>query len=86
MPEYDYACPDGHTTTMVLKMTEAHPATVECDCGRNATRVFQAPAAIHFHGRGFTANDFQNRKRRPNPGDDLPRQHDPAAAAIARSL
>lgn len=57
-------------------------------CGKIAERVFAPPAAIHYRGRGFYATDVkgaQERKRRPNPGDDLFIGHDPQAAAIARS-
>lgn len=58
-------------------------------CAKRAKRVFSPLAAIHFRGRGFYATDVnsaQRRRRRPNPGDDLFKPHDPDAAAIARSL
>lgn len=58
-------------------------------CLHPARRVYTAPAAIHFRGPGFYSTDVkarQERKRRPNPGDDLYVGHDRAAAQIARSL
>lgn len=58
-------------------------------CGQEARRLLTPPAAIHFHGPGFYATDVkgaQQRRRRPNAGDDLRRFHDPDAARIARTL
>jgi predicted nucleic acid-binding Zn ribbon protein len=70
-----------------------HPAAVGIPtdglCGMQATRVWEAPAAIHFKGPGFYSTDVkgrQERRRRPNPGDDLFVGHDQTAADIARSL
>lgn len=90
MARYDFRCPRGHLTTLTQSMTEPLPATLACGtCERPAERVYEPPAAIHFKGRGFYATDVkgaQERRRRPNPADDLARHHDPAAARIARSL
>lgn len=90
MPVYPYRCPEGHVTELVQKMSDPTPSVVECDeCDCNAQRVFTAPAAIHYKGRGFYSTDVvgsQERRRRPNPGDDLHREHDQTAANIARSL
>ena len=65
------------------------PTAVACPCGGHADRVYQAPAAIHFHGLGFHATDVTgrlHRRRRPNPGDDLPVEFDDAAARIADAI
>lgn len=89
MARYDYRCPDGHVTELVLPIGEDLPASTQCICDEPAVRVFTAPAAIHFKGRGFYATDVkgsQERRRRSNPGDKLARTHDPDAAAIVRSL
>ncbi len=89
MARYEYRCPLGHVTELVQSMMAPTPATTECQCEETASRVFTAPSAIHFKGPGFYATDVkgtQQRKRRPNPGDDLYRSHDQAAANIARSL
>jgi predicted nucleic acid-binding Zn ribbon protein len=71
-------------------MSVPTPAEWRCDeHGVMAPREWTAPAAIHFRGSGFYSTDVkgaQERRRRPNPGDDLHRPHDPAAAKIARSL
>lgn len=86
---YPFRCPNGHDTELVLSMHDDIPATTECICDETATRVWEAPAAIHFKGRGFYATDVkgsQERRRRPNAGDSLARIHDPEAAALAKSL
>jgi hypothetical protein len=65
------------------------PAVVTCRCNRTAKRVFSPPAAIHFRGGGFYATDVTgriHRKRRPNPGDDLPVEFDTPAARIADAI
>lgn len=78
---YDFECPAGHREEHVFAMEDV-PAVVDCDCGRRAARVFAAPT-IHMEGQ---ANKLGSpRRRRPNPGDSLPRFHDPEAAAIARA-
>lgn len=102
MPAYTYRCPAGHLIEHVQSIHDPLPATIACPvvivstddaselhCASHASRVIDAPAAVHFKGPGFYSTDVrgsQQRRRRPNPGDDLLRQHDPAAAAIARSL
>jgi predicted nucleic acid-binding Zn ribbon protein len=99
VPTYLFRCPDGHHREIVMSIHDELPTTVACQqlldspeilvCEHVAERVFLPPAAIHFKGRGFYATDVtgaQQRRRRPNPGDDLYRGHDPDAAAIARSL
>jgi predicted nucleic acid-binding Zn ribbon protein len=97
MARYDYRCPLGHVTILIQPMADDTPASVQCDgmvsgielCAATAERVWEPPAAIHFHGPGFYATDVkgsQERRRRPNAGDKLERVHDPDAAAIARSL
>jgi putative FmdB family regulatory protein len=90
MPSYDFACPDGHVTELVQKMSDPLSETTDCGtCDLRATRVFAPPAAVHFKGSGFYSTDVkgrQERKRRPNAADDLYRGHDDQAAAIARSL
>ena len=68
----------------------AYEVQTELDlCGADARRVYSAPAAIHFKAGGFYSTDVkarQERRRRPNPGDDLYVGHDEAARRIARSL
>lgn len=56
-------------------------------CGARARRLFNVPAAIHFKGAGFYSTDVKGRverRRRPNPGDDLATPFDTHAAAVAR--
>lgn len=74
-------CPEA------LEETEL-PGVVVC-CGLAAARVIDAPIAVNFLAPGFYSTDVkarQQRKRRPNAGDDLHRTHDEAARRIARSL
>lgn len=88
MPSYEFECPLGHRVELVQKMSDPLPAKVEC-CEYDAQRVWSAPAAIHFRAPGFYSTDVrarQERRRRPNAADDLPRNHDQTAANIARSL
>lgn len=83
----DLTCQHGKRETHTNDPSEQ--GRLDGACLQRAARVFWAPAAIHFKGRGFYATDVkgaQERRRRPNPGDDLPRQHDPVADALARSL
>lgn len=84
MPRYDFQCAKGHVSEHVFGMTMV-PATVVCDCGASAQRQFAAPT-VQFHGRSSFTDGATRRKRRPNAGDDLHREHDPVAAAIAKSL
>ncbi len=66
-------------------MAEVPPA-ITCGCEREARRVFTPPAAIHFRCGGFYSTDVRgklHRKRRPNPGDDLPVEFDAPVARIA---
>jgi len=90
MALYEYQCPGGHV--MELRQAMADPTPSELRCAEHdaaAPRLFTPPAAIHFRGAGFYATDVkssQERRRRPNAGDDLARNHDPVAAAIAKSL
>lgn len=90
MPAYTFRCPDGHVTELVQKFSDPLSEVVDCDgCDLRAHRVYEPPAAIHFRAPGFYSTDVkarQERRRRPNAGDDLFRPHDPAAAKIARSL
>ena len=89
MPTYEYRCADDHISELRQRMSDPTPTSIECHCGAPAARVWSAPAAIHFKGRGFYSTDVrgrQERRRRPNAGDDLYRDHDVDAAAIARSL
>jgi predicted nucleic acid-binding Zn ribbon protein len=102
MARYEFRCPRNHATEVVAPMSEGAPPSIQCEasvlpltggpgvrCGEIASRVFTPLAAIHFFGKGFYATDVnsaQRRRRRPNAGDDLHREHDPTAAAIARSL
>jgi putative FmdB family regulatory protein len=90
MPTYVYQCPHGHETERVQSIHDALPGRIGCNvCAHGATRKFLPPAAIHYKGRGFYSTDVkgaQERRRRPNPGDDLPNTHQPDTAAIARSL
>lgn len=54
-------------------------------CGLAATRVFLAPAAVHYKGPGFYETDYRQKydlKSRKRPADDLPI---PAEAAITRA-
>jgi putative FmdB family regulatory protein len=91
MPRYDYRCPFGHETEAIFSMGDAPqeiPCT-SCPDAQAATRVFSVPAAIHFHGSGFYNTDVNGRtrrKRRPNPGDDLYKEFDTAAARIADAI
>lgn len=94
MARYDFRCGAGVDTVLIQPMASPTPAEQPCDCDRpgcdgTASRVWEAPAAIHFKGQGFYATDVkgsQERRRRPNSGDRLARPHDPDAAQIARSL
>lgn len=66
MPVYEYRCPNGHQTEEVCKAGDA-PAVVDCDharCQQRASRVFTTPM--------MPLMNCQTRKRRKNPGDDLP--------------
>lgn len=89
MPTYDFKCSAGHVTEHVCPMSEI-PETVLCEnCRRRGQRVFSAPAAILFRGGGFYSTDVNGRvrrKRRPNPGDDLPVEFDHGAARIADAI
>jgi predicted nucleic acid-binding Zn ribbon protein len=90
VPLYEYQCPAGHTIELSQPIADPTPSELLCE-GHDmmAARVWAPPAAIHFKGAGFYSTDVkgaQERRRRPNPGDDLHRPHDPAAAKIARSL
>jgi predicted nucleic acid-binding Zn ribbon protein len=102
VPRYDFRCPAGHVTEQTFAMAEVPPC-IECpDCPAPdassmeslegpeiAYRVYQAPAAIHFHGSGFYQTDVTSRvgrRRRPNPGDDLPVEFDTDAARIADAI
>lgn len=88
MPTYSYRCPEDHQSEQVFKMANI-PEHIECECGKRAVRVWEAPAAIHFRGGGFYETDVRSklhRKRRSNPGDDLPVEFDSTAARIAEAL
>lgn len=89
MPSHEYRCPNGHVTTLDVRITEEVPGTTECICDERAARVWEAPAAIHFKGPGFYSTDVKGRlerRRRANPGDDLHKEFDDGAARIADSL
>lgn len=79
--------PDALACTHVdgaLDLGGDKPAVTVTPCDQLARRRFSL-AAIHFKGGGFYANDYKgryDRKRRPNPGDDL---SIPAEAAITRA-
>lgn len=78
MPLYDFKCADEHITTVNVGMSEVRP-TVDCaHCQQTALRVFSAPMVPVLDGW----NAKFGRKRRPNPGDDIKRDHDPAAHAM----
>jgi predicted nucleic acid-binding Zn ribbon protein len=65
------------------------PPAITCHCQQEARRVFAPPAAIHFKGGGFYATDVAgkvHRRRRANPGDDLPVEFDAPAARIADAI
>jgi putative FmdB family regulatory protein len=88
MPAYDFRCKQGHVTERRFSMADV-PSIITCRCNRSARRVFAPPAAIHFRGSGFYATDVTgrvHRRRRPNPGDDLPVEFDTAAARIADAV
>jgi putative FmdB family regulatory protein len=88
VPTYSYRCPEDHQSEQVFKMVDV-PEHVECSCGKRAVRVWEAPAAIHFRAPGFYSTDVQSklyRKRRSNPGDDLPTEFDQGAARIADAI
>lgn len=89
MPRYDYRCEFcGATTERLFPMAEV-PAEVTCECDAIAHRVYAPPAAIHFHGAGFYSTDVKgalHRRRRPNAGDDLPKEFDHGAARIADAI
>lgn len=123
MPVYEYQCPEGHVTELVLPMADEKPATTHCThpveptntandtlaasawgryernpddpegppvfvghvCGADAARVWEPWAATIYKGAGTYTSDYKlkyDRKRRPNPGDDLPL---PLEAAITRA-
>lgn len=89
---YEFACECGATKELRQRMSDDLPETLPCGvggCEGRARRVWSPPAAVHFKGNGFYSTDVkgrQERKRRPNPGDDLHVGHDEAARRIARSL
>lgn len=88
MPAYDFKCPHGHQVERSFPMAVV-PVSVVCDCGERARRVYQPPAAIHYKCGGFYETDVRSklhRKRRKNPGDDLPVEFDHAAARIADAI
>lgn len=88
MPTYSYRCIHNHRSEQVFKMSDV-PEHVKCTCGQRAMRIWEAPAAILFRGSGFYSTDVTSklhRKRRPNPGDDLPVEYDGPAARIADAL
>ena len=89
MARYEYRCPHGHVTEAIFPMGEA-PAEIPCHTDAHmAQRVFNPPAAIHFKGSGFYTTDVKgrlNRRRRPNPGDDLPKEFDRDTAKIAQTI
>lgn len=67
VPRYDFKCSDGHVTEHTLPAPP--PAETACACGQTARRVFTAP-------RVPVLDEFDRKyrmRRRPNPGDDLPR-------------
>ena len=91
MPRYDYRCPHGHLTEAIFPMSEIPERIVctRCPDAEAAGRVYRPPAAIHFKGPGFYTTDVKgrvNRRRRPNVGDDLPKEFDHAAAKIADAI
>lgn len=89
MARYDYKCEDEHVCEVTMSMADVVPE-VECPtCGKPARRIFSGPAAIHFKGPGFYATDVKgtlHRKRRANPGDDLPKEFDRGAARVADAI
>lgn len=42
MPLYDYTCPDGHTTTRLVRFDERDEAWT-CGCGQPTEREFPMP-------------------------------------------
>lgn len=89
MPRYDFKCRAGHVTEALFPMAHVPPVTSCSTCKRTAKRVFSPPAAIHFRGPGFYSTDVRGRlgrKRRANPGDDLPVEFDHGAARIADAI
>ena len=72
MPLYEYRCPNGHHTELHLSIHEPTPDSIPCQCDAPAKRVFSKPMVpvLDAHRARF------GRRRRPNPGDDLPRQND----------
>jgi predicted nucleic acid-binding Zn ribbon protein len=77
-------------TELVQAMTDPTPEAVDCECcDMRASRVFTAPAAVVFRGRGFYSTDVKGRierRRRRNAGDSLHRGFDTDAAAIAKTI
>lgn len=71
-------------------MSDVGQIEPECaTCGKPAQRRFTVPAAIHFKGPGFYSTDVKgtlHRKRRANPGDDLPKEFDSGAARVADAI
>jgi putative FmdB family regulatory protein len=89
MARYDFTCPEHGTFEHVCGMAEVEETEPCPECGQPAQRIFQVPAAIHFKGPGFYATDVTgrlHRKRRKNPGDDLPKEFDHDAARIAAGI
>jgi hypothetical protein len=68
---YDFRCQDGHTHERLVPAPPA-PTYVCPTCGGLAKRVFTSPMVpvLDEYIRKFRLH------RRPNPGDDIPVEHD----------
>lgn len=89
MPRYDYRSDDGQVVELQFPMGDAPESLFSPELGLTVRRVYAPPAAIHFHGPGFYSTEVtgrMHRRRRKNPGDDLPKDFDVAAAAITGTL
>ena len=89
MARYDFECEQHGVFEHVCGMAEVQETAPCPECSQPARRIFQVPAAIHFKGPGFYETDVRgklHRKRRANPGDDLPAEFDADAAKIAAAI
>jgi len=55
MPIYEFRCPKGHLTEVILKFSDPHPE--ECpECGEPLSRVYSAPI-VDYSTPGFYTSD-----------------------------
>ena len=55
MPIYDYQCPNGHITEVIVKFSD--PPLEECpECGEPVSRKY-SPPIVDYKGPGFYTSD-----------------------------